>query len=432
MSTLQQPTRRLAGVALSVAAAATMWFYVNHILRARQVAEAALHDRPRGNLSDLYPRWLGARELLLHGRDPYGADVTREIQAGYYGRLIDPTRPNDPKDPQAFAYPVYVAFVLAPTVRLPFSVVQKGFLWALVGLTALSVLLWLRVLGWQISATAKITWMVLVLGSFPAIQGFKLQQLSLLVAALLAGAMYAITRRHFLWAGILLAVAGIKPQLIFLPALWLLIWATGNWRERQRLLWSFAACVVLLVGGGEILLPGWIGKFRAASLAYYQYTGGGQSVLDVLLTPLWGRILAAALVLAALFLLWRLRQAAETTLDFQWSLNLVLATTLLVIPMFAPYNQVLLVPVAMLAARQIRHLWRGHRLNRVLLGMAAASLLWTWLAAAGLCVALFFLPESTVQEGWALPLLTNFAIPVTLLALVLGARSDFASTGSEA
>ena len=432
MSTVQPRTRRVAVFALAFVAAATMWFYVNHILRARQVAEAALHGRPRGNLSDLYPRWLGARELLLHGRDPYGADVTREIQVGYYGREIDPSRPNDPKDPQAFAYPVYVVFVLAPTVGLPFSLVQKGFLWVLIGLTAISVLLWLRVLGWQIPVTAKITWMMLVLGSFPAIQGFKLQQLSLLVAALLAGAIYAITRGHFVWAGIFLAVAGIKPQLIFLPALWLLIWVTGDWRERRRLLWSFAASIVVLVVGGEILLPGWIGKFRAASAAYYQYTGGGQSVLDVLLTPLWGKILAAILVLVSIFLLWRIRQAAETTLDFQWSLSLVLATTLLVIPMFAPYNQVLLLPVAMLAVRQVRRLWDGHRMNRVLLVIAAASLLWPWLAAAGLCVALFFLPGSTVQEAWAFPLLTNFAIPVTLLALVLGARSDFGGTRPEA
>ena len=432
MSMVQPRRRRLAGLALALAAAVTTWFYVNQILRARQVAEAALHGRPRGNLSDLYPRWLGARELLLHGRDPYGADVTREIQAGYYGREVDPSRPNDPKDPQAFAYPVYVVFVLAPTVGLPFSPVQKGFLWVLIGLTAMSVLLWLRVLGWQIPVTAKITWMMLVLGSFPAIQGFKLQQLSLLVAALLAGAMYAITRGHFVWAGILLAVAAIKPKLIFLPALWLLIWVTGNWRERRRLLWSFAASIVVLVVGGEILLPGWIGKFRAASAAYYQYTGGGKSVLDVLLTPLWGKILAAILVLMSIFLLWRIRQAAETTLDFQWSLSLVLATTLLVIPMFAPYNQVLLLPVAMLAVRQVRRLWDGHRMNRILLAMAAASLLWPWLAAAGLCVALFFLPGSTVQEAWALPLLTNFAIPVTLLALVLGARGDFGGTRTEA
>jgi len=58
--------------------------------------EGARLERPRGNLSDLYPRWLGARELLLHGRDPYSPEITREIQRGYYGRELDSSRPNDP------------------------------------------------------------------------------------------------------------------------------------------------------------------------------------------------------------------------------------------------------------------------------------------------------------------------------------------------
>src|SRR5205085_5192608 len=106
---------------------ASMWFYFQRVLIAFQTADAAARNRPRGNLSDLYPRWLGARELILHGRDPYGADVTREIQEGYYGRQLDATRPNDPKDQQGFAYPVYVVFLLAPTVWLPFSAVQAGF-----------------------------------------------------------------------------------------------------------------------------------------------------------------------------------------------------------------------------------------------------------------------------------------------------------------
>src|SRR5258708_29099263 len=91
---------------VAVLAAASMWFYFDQILVAYQVADAAQQERPRGNLSDLYPRWLGARELLLHHRNPYGDDITMEIERGYYGRVLDPNRPNDPKDRQGFAYPL--------------------------------------------------------------------------------------------------------------------------------------------------------------------------------------------------------------------------------------------------------------------------------------------------------------------------------------
>src|SRR5579871_2980699 len=167
----------VALLVLALASSAGMWLYANKILRAQQIAEAAAHGRPRGNLSDLYPRWLGARELLLRGRDPYCSDITREIQAGYYGRPLDPARPNDPKDQQAFAYPLYVVFVLAPTVQLPFAIVQPGFWCLLVAFTSASVILWMRALGWRASTASQVIWILLVLGSFPAVQGLKLQQL---------------------------------------------------------------------------------------------------------------------------------------------------------------------------------------------------------------------------------------------------------------
>ena len=116
------PARQFVVVALALLAWASMWFYVQRIVVPHQEKEAAEREQPRGNLSDLYPRWLGSRELLLRGRDPYSREVTLEIQEGYWGRQLDPARPNDPKDQQGFAYPVYVVFLLAPTVHLDFAV----------------------------------------------------------------------------------------------------------------------------------------------------------------------------------------------------------------------------------------------------------------------------------------------------------------------
>ena len=80
---------------LAVVASASTWFYMDGILRTQQIADAAAQGTPRGNLSDLYPRWLGARELLLRGRNPYSPEMTREIQRGYYGRPLDPRLPGD-------------------------------------------------------------------------------------------------------------------------------------------------------------------------------------------------------------------------------------------------------------------------------------------------------------------------------------------------
>ncbi len=400
-----------------------MWIWVQRIAIPHQQVEAAAHGTPRGNLSDLYPRWLGARELLLHRRDPYSPTITREIQQGYYGRTLDASRPNDPKDQQAFAYPLYVVFVLAPTIGLPFAVVQRIFLDLLVAFTAASVLLWLRALNWRLSLDSRLIWIVLVLGSFPAIQGFKLQQLTLLVAGVLALSMAAIASGRFVWAGVALAIASIKPQLVFLIMLWLCLWVLGNWRQRRRFFWSAALSSAILVVGAEILLPGWMGEFRAASAAYYRYTGGGRSVLDVLLSPVVGRVVSAFLVIALLIALWRWRRAPENSPEFQYSLALVLATTLAVIPMFAPYNQLLLIPVLMTIVRAVRDLWTKSRISRGLTGITALAVLWPWIAAAGLVVSNAFLPRTTVLKAWALPIYTSLAIPITVLALVWMSRT---------
>jgi hypothetical protein len=407
---------------LAALAAASMWIYANRILKAHQVADAAAHDRPRGNLSDLYPRWLGARELLLHRRNPYRSDITREIQTGYYGRPIDPSRPNDPRDQQAFAYPLYVVFVLAPTVGLPFVVVQRGFFWLLLALTAASVPLWLRAMGWRLSITGQVAWILLALGCFPAVQGLKLQQLTLLVAALVAASMMAIVERHFVWGGILLAVSSIKPQLVLLLAAWLLLWVLSKWRERQNLFWSFLISMAVLFTASEILLPGWIGEFRAAGAAYFQYTGGGRSVLDELLTPLWGRIVSVIFVLMAFVLLWRTRSADERTLEFQWSVAFVLATTLVVIPMAALYNQLFLLPGVMLVVHYAGRLQQQNVVLRFLLLLAGISVIWPWLAATALVIAALFLPAGTVQRGWAMPLYTSILIPIAIAGLLLVGR----------
>ncbi len=402
--------------------ALSMWIWIQKIAIPHQQAESTALGSPRGNLSDLYPRWLGARELLLHHRDPYGEDITREIQIGYYGRVLDHSRANDPKDQQAFAYPVYVALLLAPTVEMPFPIVQRIAFWLFAALTAASVLLWLHALGWRISATAMTVWFLLTLSSFPAIQGIKLQQLSLLVSALLAAFMYALARRHFVWAGILLAVATIKPQLVALPILWLCIWTVGNWRVRQRVLWSFGITVAALAVAGELLLPGWINEFRTALAAYYQYTGGGNSVLDVALTPIWGRVAAVLLVCVLGFVTWNLRRADERTAEFQWSVSMTLAVTLAVIPMFAPYNQLLLLPGIMLIIRSIRGLWARGTLSRFMVVITMLAIFYQWIAAAALVIASVFLPAVTVQRAWGLPFYLSFALPIMIPALLLVAR----------
>jgi Glycosyltransferase family 87 len=408
----------IVGLVLAAVASASTWFYVDRILRAQQIADAAAHSRPRGNLSDLYPRWLGARELLLHGRNPYSAEITREIQQGYYGRPLDPARPTDPKDQQGFAYPAYVVFLLAPTAKLPFDTVQTGFRWFLVALAAGSVLLWLSALRWTPSSGTAGILVALMLGWLPMVQGIKLQQLTLLVAALLAACSACLAAGWLLLAGALLALATIKPQLTWPLVLWLLLWAASDWRSRWRFVLGFGFVMSLLLGGAQLLLPGWLGMFVEAIQQYHQYTRN-QSVPVALFGSVVGWIIEATSVIVCAVCIWPVRKEPTTNPEFGRVFGLVLALSVLIIPMFAPYNQVLLAPALLALLRsEASHdpIVPAIRLARV---VGAVLLVWPWIATMGLSLAYVWLTPALRERLWPVPFYSNFMVPPFLFGLAL-------------
>jgi Glycosyltransferase family 87 len=405
-------------IMLAALASASTWFYMNRILRTEQIADAAAHGRPRGNLSDLYPRWLGARELLLHGRNPYSAEITREIQQGYYGRPLDSARSTDPKDQQGFAYPEYVVFLLAPTVKLPFENVLIGFRCLLVLLAGVSVLLWIRLLRWSAPPGTTLILIALMLGWLPMVQGIKLQQLSLLVAGLLAICGACLAGEWLFTAGALLALATIKPQLAWPLVLWLVLWAASNWRERRRFVFGFALVMVLFLGGAEILLPGWLRMFIAAIGEYHQYTQN-QSVLVWLFGSIVGRTLEAASILACAACVWHVRQKPASSMAFGRAFALVLALTVVIVPMFAPYNQVLLAPaiLALMESEVSRErILPAIRLARQLGGL---MVVWPWIATIALSAAYLWLTPELRHRVWPMPFYSNFLAPVFIFGLAL-------------
>jgi Glycosyltransferase family 87 len=405
-------------VLASLLCLAGVWLYAQRVLVAHQIADAAAHDRPRGNLSDLYPRWLGARELLLHGRDPYSAEVTREIQAGYYGRVLNASRSGDPKDQQGFAYPVYVVFYLAPTVHLRFDVVRKGFFWVLLGLTVASVPLWLRVLRWPASPLTQVSMAALTVGSLAVMQGLKLQQMTLFVAALIAIAMALLATHHAKAAGVLLALATIKPQLVGLLLVWLAIWTAGDWKRRYRWAVSFLVTMTILVAAAEMWLPHWIPRFWQAAREYLNYTEGVPLLRELIPSP-WSKLVALSAGVGAVAVCWRKRKCAADSAAFPVMTCLVLSVTLLIIPTYALYNQVLLLPALLMLAREPQAVWRTNLVSRVFLVAVAILLGWPWLASIVLAVLSFVLPPQMVQEAWAVPGWTVLTLPVSVAALML-------------
>jgi hypothetical protein len=396
-----------------------VWHWAEDFAAPAYTAHALSVNRPIGNNSDLYSWWLGARELLLHGRNPYSAEVTREIQIGYYGRPLDPAKPADPIDQVAFAYPLYAIFLLAPTVTLPFQTVMVMFRWLLLCAIACSVPLWMYAIGFRPGRLLVVSGMVLAVSCFPAVQEFYMQNLTALVVLLVAAAAAAATRGWLALSGFLLALSTIKPQLSGFLILWLVLWALGGWKERKALVWSFVGTMAILMTASETLYPRWIGEFLRAALAYQTYAAD-PSIVRALLPSFLAKLFSAMLLGFLFALCWRWRRAPAGSENFAWALAWVSGVTLVIIPKLAAYNQLFMIPALLVLLAQRETIWKTGLLPRAMVKAAFGCQLWQWSAAIMLSLASLLIPAARLRSAAELPMYTSLASwPITLLAVAL-------------
>ena len=290
--------------------------------------------------------------------------------------------------------------------------------WILLLLAIAATLLWLRILRWSASFEIRICLLALTLGYVGVMQALKLQQMSLVVAGLVAFAIALLVTDQPVAAGYLLALATIKPQLMVLLVFWLAVWTLADWRRRYRLAVSFLVTMAILIAASEWYLPHWIPRFWHAVREYQRYTGA-VSVMDTLLGAPWSWALELLAFVALIVACWRERRQPANSGAFAFMISLVLATTIFLVPTSAPYNQVLLIPAFLVLVKERRTIWQRSRINRLLFTLTACLVGWQWVASTALAGLSFVLPPQTVQQAWAVPFWTTTQIPVGVAALML-------------
>jgi hypothetical protein len=399
-------------IAIALTMCIGMWAYVLRVANPNIARQAAAGKNRAGDLGDLYPRWYGTQQLVLYGQNPYGERVSEDLQLAYYGNVVS----GGVRDEQRFAYPAYVALFLLPAVHLPFSEVKLVASILMAGAIAVSVPLWLGFIGWRLARWKVVVIVLLVLSCSPAVQALDLQQLSTIVCAFVAAACFLLRRGAYIAAGILLALATIKPQMIFLLGLWLLLWVVCGWRDRKKLLLSFAAIMIVLIGIGEWMVPGWIGQFLSAARAYRNYAGGSaQSIVEMIAGRIWGSLVGVVILLGLAVACSRARSEPPESAKFVYLVALILAVSTLVLPPAAPYNHLLLVPGVLILVRDWPDLWNSGKVTAGVSLLATAAILWPWAAAIGVLLASFFVQV----RGWALPFYTSLIVPLSVTTLLI-------------
>lgn len=414
---------------LALAGAVSMLYYHQKLFMPRVLAMRAAVGLGNGYSfgNDFYQVWLSSQELLRHRRDPYSEEMTREIQIGLYGRPLDPSRPGDPIDRRVFPYPAFVDLLFLPSAEVLFPIVRIAVLCVLAGLTMASVPLWLRAFDWQPGWNWTAVILLLILTSYPALEGLYAGQLGLLVAFLLAASMLALRRDRYLVAGFLMALTTIKPQVTALAILYLLLWTLRDWRNRKNFYIGFFSTAAVLLCTSLAVLPHWIRNWLHTVMAYRHYTTP-PLVTEVLTSPLGPKfsgamtlVLTAASIGIAMILAWRNRGAAFGSFAFWLTLTTILSiTAITILPGQAVYDHLILIPAILLFVRFRKVLADAGPVPRILLWIGTFLLCWPWIASLGLIALRPILPSAIFSSSafLSLPIRNAAPLPFAVLALL--------------
>ena len=410
---------RFANLALCLAllGAAAMAYYHEGLFVPRALESRASRDLNGGYSfgNDFYQIWLTSREWQRNRIYPYSEQATRDIQIGLYGRTLDPNRSGDPKDQRRFPYPAFVDLLFGPAALFSFPIVRIDILCLLIPLTAAGVWLWMKVLSWDFSWQWTSVVFLMVFTSYPALEGLYSDQIGLIVAFLLPASLLSLQRGRLRLSGILLALTLMKPQVTALAIIYLFFWSFGDLRRRGRLLVSFLATSVLLVGAALAVWPRWIQSWFQLLYAYRDYNP--PPLFNLLLASLdvphsVVPVLAACVVIAGIVLAWRKRRAAPDSAEFWLTLSALLAVTaIVVLAGQAVYDHIILLPGILLLASRWSEMSSSRWIQKTVTTLAAVVLFWPWVAAAAVIVLRPFLTYEQFHSR------AIFYLPVDLAAV---------------
>ncbi len=300
-------------------------------------------DSPGG--SDFLPKWVATRAFLMKGQSPYSEATTSEIQQQFYGR---PARADE--DQALFIYPFYSIFVYGP-----FAIISDYNLARAIWMTVLEVSIILIVLAgislsrWKPTPFQLGALLIFALLSYYGIRALINANTSVLIGLFVVIAFLAIRSGNDGWAGLLLALATIKPHVVVLLILFILIWSISQ--RRYVIFWSFLGNLALLIATTSLLIPDWTWQNLRQIVAYPGYTlpSTPGEIFYSWMPGVGNQLGWAVTIVVVATLIWEWRNALGK--DFRWFLwtaYLTLTATTMVGIRTATENYIILLPAVIL------------------------------------------------------------------------------------
>ncbi len=238
-------------------------------------------QNPGGN--DFLVRWIGAHEWLFAGTSPYDASISLTAQETVYGH---PANPDKGEDLNHFAYPFTSMIFFGPFGL--FDYILARALWTTtieLSLAAL-VVVSMRLVNWRLPAWRTALLILFALIWYHGARTIILGQIAAIEALLIAAALLLIVKEQDTLAGLMLALATAKPQMLVLILPFIIIWAYS--RRRFRVIWGFLGSFAILFIISLLFIPNWPSQMVRQIIEYPSYTHDIDSVVSIVANTLPG------------------------------------------------------------------------------------------------------------------------------------------------
>ena len=201
---------------------------------------------------DYLPIWIATHQWMLEGTSPYDRSVSSQAQEIIYGRPADPLQGDGLHQ---FLYPLTSMVFFAPFGMFDFPLSRALWMTLLeLGLAALAYFS-IRLVDWKATPQKDF---ILMLFSILWIYGMRavvVGQFSVFEAMLIVGALLLIHHDQDALAGLLLAFATTRSQLIILILPLTLLWAYS--RRRTRIIGGYLLSLLVLLLISLFFIPKW-------------------------------------------------------------------------------------------------------------------------------------------------------------------------------
>jgi hypothetical protein len=310
-------------------------------------------DNPGG--SDFIFGWVAARSFLKEGLTPYSEEVQISIQEMFYG-----SQPNVEEGEFIFVYPFYTM-----SVFLPFSLINDFNLARALWMTAqeisilLIAILSIKLTGRRFSTVVLVALLLFSIFWYHGMRAIINGNIVVLASLFIVISLIFIKSEHDFAAGVLIALATIKPNMAVLFVVFVSIW--GLFHHRWRLISGIFVGMLALIFGSMFFVPDWIFQNITQIKAFSNFWSiGSPGEYISYMLPGLGNLLrwGMTIVLGILLLIeWR----ASLGKDFRWFLWTV-CITLVISQLIGiqtdPGNYILLLLPLILVMAAIDNRWK--------------------------------------------------------------------------